>query len=244
MNRRIFLGALGASVLFGKVGTALASDVVVNGVYTPPGGVIRLDKPGQRLTGTGTVRGAVYITAAAVGAQIESGITLQIPPGFSAQAGAVQCAASRAGIHCTIDGGGNEIQGVQLVRYPASAPVPDGVNLDDLYVRNIGGEGFYTHGVYLQDAVNTTGRNLRFEDIRAGWALHFFGGTVTGTRLSNITDRRCLGDVVFWGSGISDNRVDKLLVQDTGERGPVTSNGGDGNAVDYVEVPAGYGAGA
>ena len=230
------------------------ADVIVDGTLSPAGGIVYLDQPGQRLRSKdgslGIVRGAVYVTKEGAGATIDPTIKLELPGGFSAQAGAVQCAASRVGIHCEIDLGGNPMQGVQIIQW--NGEIPDACDISGLYAYNNAqrpGDADKMHGIYVQDSTNLRGRNVRFSDIRGGWGIHFYCNqnvqVCRGARLEQVTCERNLGDVIFWGPGVADNRVDKLLSLGAGAKGVVTQNQsaqGHGNVVDHVTTPtSGYG---
>lgn len=227
------------------------ADIVITGTYTPPGGIITLNEPGQRLTsGDGhqaIVQGAVYITAAADGATIDETIKIEVPAGFTAQAGAVQCCASNAGIHCEIDIGGNPMQGVQIVEWGAG--VPDSVDISNLNVYNntqspLAEDVNENHGIYVQDSTRLYGDNLRFSNIQGGWAIHFYcDQTVqvcTDSLLRHITCDGNRADVIFWGPGVTNNKVERLLSLNVGEGGVLHQNASAenvGNTLDYVTTP-------
>jgi hypothetical protein len=233
------------------------TDVVVTSTpWSPPGGVVRLDQPGQKLIAAPgisqvTVLGGVYIPSTGVGAVIDKTIQLAPPTGFAAE-GAVQCAAPQARINCEIDLQGMPKHGVQIIRYN-SVNDPSDVNLDELYVYNnsLGPSdpnkvGFY-HGVYFQDCLRTTGTNLRFANIKGGRALHFYPNA-RDSAIKNVSDFGCYGDVVFWlGSygTVTGNRVDKLFTQSVGAKGVVEYGPNASklsNTVDFVTVASvGYG---
>ncbi len=168
-----------------------------------------------------TINGGVYIKSAATEALVDSTIKLAIP-GDYAQAGAIQSAASRVQIHCEIDLGGKPIQGVQLIKYPATSLPPYDPNLDRIFVYNnaLGVDplkvGFF-HGVYFQDSIRASMKNARFEDIRGGRALHFTPNA-KDSFVSQVTVKRCYGDVVFWGANVTGNKVEKLLVLEPGAK--------------------------
>lgn len=221
--------------------------------WTPPGGIVTLSTAGQKLRAAPgiaqqVVLGGVFIEGSAVGAEIASTIKLKMPADFAA-AGAIQCAASRAQIHCEVDLFAKPMQGLQLIRWPAGAGTPDDVNLDGLYIYNNalgddpGAVGF-NHAIYFQDSVRATGKNMRFTDIRGGRALHFYPNA-KDSRITNVTDTRCYGDVVFWGTGVIGNQVAKLLSLNVGAKGVVEWGGGAApitNTCDYRTTPTpGYG---
>jgi hypothetical protein len=225
------------------------ADIAVSNPVTPPNGVLILNQPGQRLyapSGRGVVKGAVYITKDADGAHIDASIKIELPAGFRAQAGAVQCAASQCRINCEIDIGGNPLQGVQIIQW--GGPIPDSTDITGLYAYNntqTPGDPDKNHGIYVQDSTGLKGDNIRFADIKGGWGIHFYCNQKVqvskGARLSHVTCERNLGDVIFWGPGVTDNHVTRLLSLDVGKWGPLHQNASGeagGNTLDYVTEPA------
>jgi hypothetical protein len=217
---------------------------------TPTGGILRLDQPGQKLTGPKVIHGAVYITSSAAGAVIEPTVKIEIPAGFKAQAGAVQCAATGCRIGCEIDIGGNPMQGVQIIQY--GGVIPDGTDISGLYAYNNSqtpGDPDKNHGIYVQDSTNLKGDNIRFMSIRGGWGIHFYCNQKVQVskhaRLSHITCEENLGDVIFWGPGVEDNKVTNLLSLRPGKWGALHQNDSGkngGNSLDFSSTPrAGYG---
>jgi len=215
---------------------------------TPSGGVLRLDKP--ETFSNVLIRGAVYITSSAGGTVLEPSVKIEIPAGFKAQAGAVQCCASDCRIGCEIDIGGNAMQGVQTIEW--DGPVPENTDISNLYAYNNSQQSDDPdkhHGIYVQDSIGLTGSNIRFRDIKGGWGIHFYCDQTVlvcrGARLSQITCEDNLGDVIFWGPGVEDNRVEKLLSLNPGKWGALhqnTSGANGGNTLDFVSVEtAGYG---
>jgi hypothetical protein len=224
------------------------TDIIVKSkTWTPPGGIVRLDQPGQRLRaaaglGQVTVLGGVFATREADAAQVESSIRLDPPAAFGS-ASAVEVCASRVGVHCEVNLRGRPIHGVSILAYPNAGEVPEDVNLDGLYVYDNIPAGVPTHGVYFSDSIAATGKNMRFVDIRGGWALHFYPNCQDSV-IESVSTRRCQGDVIFWEPAVTGNRVSKLLSQDVGPRGVVAWGEGASeisNTVDFVTVPPGYG---